>query len=287
VQPALFDRFLPADDSIHPRAVLRTAADTTPVLEMSEVDVKPVVLNASEVARAIEAAYPRALKESGRRGLAMVDMVVRADGTPSLTMPDSDPTGFQVAAYTAARKMRFSPARKGGVPVAVRLSVPISFTPAGDQAYPVSIETTITTTVRTDTVVMPERVKTDTVHARARSGSTTTATFRLAPVEIGNAKMQPSFANPAEIRAAIEAAYPASLRDAGIKGTVLVDMVVDGNGIVREARVVRSDHPQLTEPARSVASGIRFVPIRNVGHPVTLHFQLPITFRSLPAPGGN
>jgi TonB family protein len=276
-QPALFDRFFPADGGIHPRAVF-TRADTTPVLDLSEVDVKPRLVNGADAVRAIQQAYPRALKEAGRGGMVVVEMVVRADGTPSLTMPASDPSGFHAAAYTAAREFRFSPAREGGVPVAVRLSLPVSFVPTGQVPHPVSIETTITTTVRTDTVVMPARpagTRTDTV-------TTTTDTVRL-PVEIGAAERKPAFANPAEIRAAIEAAYPASLRDAGIAGTVLVDMVVRGDGTVQEARVVRSDHPRLAEPARSVASRIRFIPIRDVGAPVTIHFQLPITFRSRPA----
>lgn len=280
-QPALFGRFLPADGGIHPRAVFtRAAADTTPVLDISEVDVKPRLVNGAQVARAVEAAYPRAMKDAGRGGMVVVEMVVGADGTPSLTVPANDVSGFHVAAYTAARQFRFSPAREGGVPVAVRLSLPVSFIPAGKDAHPVSVQTTITTTVSTDTVLMPARpagTRTDTVI------TTTTDTVRLPAMEIGAAERKPAFANPAEIRAAIEAAYPASLRDAGINGTVLVDMVVRGDGTVREARVVRSDHPQLSEPARSVASRIRFVPLRDIGHPVTIHFQLPITFRSRPA----
>jgi TonB family protein len=278
-QPALFGHFLPADGGIHPRAVF-TRADTTPVLDISEVDVKPRLVNRADAARAIEQAYPRAMKEAGRGGMVVVEMVVRADGTPSLTVPANDISGFHAAAYTAARQFRFTPAREGGVPVAVRLSLPVSFVPAGKDVYPVSVETTITTTVRTDTVVIPSRpagTRTDTV-----TTTTTTDTVRL-PVEIGAAERKPAFANPAEIRAAIEAAYPASLRDAGIGGTVVVDMVVRGDGTVREARVVRSDDPRLSEPARIVASRIRFAPIRDVGAPVTIHFQLPITFRSRPA----
>lgn len=272
VQPALFGRLLPADGGIHPRAVF-TRADTTPVLDISEVDVKPRLVNGPDAARAIRQAYPRAMKDAGRGGMVVVEMVVGADGTPSLTVPANDVSGFHVAAYTAARQFRFSPAREGGVSVPVRLSLPVSFVPGDKQAITVSTETT--TTVKVDTVVIRTTVPTGT--------PTRTDTVRAETVEIGARDMKPAFANPAEIRAAIEAAYPASLRDAGISGTVLVDMTVEGNGSVREARVVRSDHPQLTEPARTVASRIRFVPMRDVGHPVTIHFQLPITFRSRPA----
>ncbi|MBD0319872.1 MAG: M56 family metallopeptidase, partial [Gemmatimonadetes bacterium] len=269
-RPALFGRFLPGE--IHARAVM-TPADTTPVLDLSEVDVLPRLANGPEAARAIEQAYPRALKERGRGGMMMVDMVVRADGTPSLTIPASDPTGFEVAAYTAARQFRFQPARKGGVPVAVRLSLPVSFGLNGKEPpSPVSVQTEIITTVSTDTVVIP-----------VPAGGMGPDTVRQPAVEIGRAEVKPAFANPAEIRDAIESAYPASLRDAGIGGTVLLDMVVERDGTVREARVVSSDHPRLTEPARTVASRIRFAPLRDVGHPVTLHFQLPVTFRARPA----
>ena len=262
-QPALFGRLLPPDGGIHPRAVL-TRPDTTPVLEISEVDVKPVVLNAAEVVRAIEAAYPPALKESGRRGMVVVEMVVRADGTPSLIVPASDPTGFQVAAYTAARRMRFRPAQKGGVPVAVRLSVPISFTPSGDQRYPVSTQTTITTTVRTDTVVVPDGSGVPVMPAQPSSG-------------------QARILNQSEVGRAIEEAYPPLLRDAGVGGTVQLDLAVQADGKAGDVRVIRSDHPQFTEAVLKIVARMRFAPAQKDGRPVAARIPFALTFHAPPA----
>ncbi len=152
--PELFDRlFAQERPSRTVRAVLH---DTVPVLDISQVDTPPQLTNAAEVSAAIAAAYPPAARAAKMRGIAMVEVVVQADGTPVITEPSTeapDSHGFMTAAHRAARQMRFRPARKGGVPVAARVRIPVSFVPDG-----VELSTVITETVRTvqvDTVVVP------------------------------------------------------------------------------------------------------------------------------------
>ena len=97
---------------------------------LSEVDVQPVLLNREEVVRAMRANYPTLLRDAGVEGTATLRFVVGADGVPerssiqavSTTHPDFGPGGERVVAA-----MRFSPARLGGAPVRVYLTLPVSF----------------------------------------------------------------------------------------------------------------------------------------------------------------
>jgi TonB family protein len=130
---------LPAPGTV--RAALR---DTTPALDISQVDTPPQLANPREVSAAIRAAYPPALRAAGQRGLAVVDLVVRADGTPQLSEPSPAPHEFETAARRAALQMRFRPAQKGGAPVAARVRIPVSFEPE-----PPETSTVITETVST------------------------------------------------------------------------------------------------------------------------------------------
>ena len=105
-------------------------AGSTRPYELSAVDVQPVLLNREEVVRAMRANYPTLLRDAGVEGTATLRFVVGADGVPErssihavyVTHPDFGLSGERVAAA-----MRFSPARLGGAPVRVYLTLPISF----------------------------------------------------------------------------------------------------------------------------------------------------------------
>jgi len=108
---------------------------------------------------------------------------------------------------------------------------------------------------------------------------------------IGQVERKPSLRNSSEITQGLQRAYPAHLRDSGIGGTVLIEMVVQPNGSVSRARVVNTTHPELQEPARTVALTMRFEPGEVGGEPVSVRVQIPITFQpqgaavTLTAPG--
>ncbi|HEX8210654.1 MAG TPA: TonB family protein [Longimicrobium sp.] len=109
--------------------------------------------------------------------------------------------------------------------------------------------------------------------------------------DIAQVERKPSLRNASEITQGLQRAYPAHLRDSGIGGTVLVEMVVQPSGTVAQARVVNTTHPELQEPARTVALTMRFAPGEVGGEPVGVRVQIPITFQpegaavTLTAPG--
>jgi TonB family protein len=120
-------------------------------------------------------------------------------------------------------------------------------------------------TVRVDTVVIA--VGTDTVPA----------------LDISAVDTRPRITNTAEVARAIEAEYPPLLRDAGVGGTVTLEMVAGADGSVRGVRVVSASNPAFGEAAVRAAARIRVAPARKAGRAVAVHFQLPISFQPHPA----
>jgi protein TonB len=114
-----------------PRPAAATAsADTAHVYDISEATVKPQLANRSAVARALEQHYPGPLRDAGAQGSVTIRMIVERDGrTSSVTVLRSNHAQFNDAAVNVARVMRFSPAQVNGVPVRVRIDLPISFMP--------------------------------------------------------------------------------------------------------------------------------------------------------------
>jgi TonB family protein len=78
--------------------------------------------------------------------------------------------------------------------------------------------------------------------------------------------------------------YPEEARNQGITGKSYVSYVVDVDGSVIDARVVRSSHPKLDEEALRVVKGMKYAkPGYQRGKPVRVQFTQPVNF-NLPAP---
>ena len=89
----------------------------------------------------------------------------------------------------------------------------------------------------------------------------------------------PNLSNEEEVQQAIDDEYPAMLRDAGIGGTVHVQIFVDVAGVVQNAVVGRSSgHDPLDEAALRAARVMRFTPALDVDEPVPVWIAIPITF---------
>ena len=78
-----------------------------------------------------------------------------------------------------------------------------------------------------------------------------------------------------------EPRYPPTLRAAGIEGTVMIEVIVDTEGIpeAESARVVSSNHAQFEVAARRVVLGARYRPGRWRGRPVRVLIRQPVEFR--------
>ena len=75
-------------------------------------------------------------------------------------------------------------------------------------------------------------------------------------------------------------AYPAALRQAGIKGTVIAQFVVniDGTVDVASLKVLKSDHPDFTQAVRDALPSMRYEPARVNGQRVRQMLQVPFEF---------
>ena len=74
--------------------------------------------------------------------------------------------------------------------------------------------------------------------------------------------------------------YPADAAEAGITGRVIVSFVIEKDGSISNARVVRSIHPSLdAEAIRIVKTMPKWIPGKNNGQPVRVEYTLPISFK--------
>jgi protein TonB len=94
------------------------------------VDRQPELVDPVDAVRIIAAAYPPLLRDAGISGQATVEMVVGSDGLVTQARAvSSSREEFARAAVSAASRLHFRPARRNGRTVAVRLMLPVSFTP--------------------------------------------------------------------------------------------------------------------------------------------------------------
>lgn len=100
--------------------------------------------------------------------------------------------------------------------------------------------------------------------------------------------VQPAVVNPAEVAEALRLAYPSALRDAGIGGTVTMDVFVDVDGqAVRwsisaatpaNPRRGSSGQPALDQAAADALAVVRFSPAYNRDQRVPVWVTLPLIF---------
>ncbi|HLL84150.1 MAG TPA: energy transducer TonB [Longimicrobium sp.] len=107
------------------------SVDTARVYGVDEVTVKARLANSSTVARALEQNYSGVQRDAGLEGTVDLQMTVERNGhTSSIVVVRSSDAVFNTAAVNVARAMRFSPAQVNGVPVRVRIDLPITFRPS-------------------------------------------------------------------------------------------------------------------------------------------------------------
>jgi TonB family protein len=92
--------------------------------------------------------------------------------------------------------------------------------------------------------------------------------------------VRPSVTNASEVRNALRRGYPTELRDAGIGGTVFVNVFVDETGLPRNKMINRSSgSSRLDEVALAVVGEVRFSPGLNRDQAVAVWVTFPLTFR--------
>jgi protein TonB len=78
--------------------------------------------------------------------------------------------------------------------------------------------------------------------------------------------------------------YPAIARENGVEGTVVVQFVVEKDGSIANAKVVRDIGAQCGQEAMRVVQmmnqkGLKWTPGKQRGRPVKVQFNLPVKFR--------
>ena len=81
-----------------------------------------------------------------------------------------------------------------------------------------------------------------------------------------------------EVVTKVAPVYPTELREAGVQGVAMVDMLIDSTGRVIEAKAVRSSTPEFAASAVEAAKGWSFKPAEAAGHKITSRVQVPFEF---------
>jgi len=84
--------------------------------------------------------------------------------------------------------------------------------------------------------------------------------------------------NPPRAKMQVAPVYPASLRQAGIEGTAMVEFEVDSSGKVTSARAVQSTHREFEDAAVRAVLKWSFEPGRYHGKAVRFRMAVPIGF---------
>ena len=81
----------------------------------------------------------------------------------------------------------------------------------------------------------------------------------------------------AALQAAV--AYPEDARAEGVEGQVIVQFLVEPDGAITEASVLRSPDERLSAAALDAVRQMTFTPGQQRGRPVAVRFAVPVTFR--------
>ncbi|MBI2497297.1 MAG: TonB family protein [Opitutae bacterium] len=75
-------------------------------------------------------------------------------------------------------------------------------------------------------------------------------------------------------------AYPSALTDTGISGAASVELLVQTDGSVQNARVKSSDHPAFGDAALAAVTAWHFSPGMKEGVPVPMRMSIPFNFKA-------
>lgn len=230
----------------------RLSAQAEPVATMAQDTTQPRITNIQQIGRALERTYPPLLRDAGVEGLVVLRLWVSETGQVSdVQVLRSSHEAFEDPAREAARLARFRPAMLGERPVRTTVEIPMQFTLPREPR-------------RTPSGVPPIRGV-------------------AIPPDADQWDEPPRPMNMQEVGRALEAEYPATLREAGVPGWVEVRLHVDATGVVTSLETVRASHEAFGPAAERALRHLRFRPARVEGRPVAVYVSIPVQF-TLPAP---
>ncbi len=190
--------------------------------------------------------YPIAMNKSGLRGQVKVEFIV--DKTGAVKNPviiESNNPGFNEAAIEAVLQWTFKPGIKGGVPVDVRMQLPVVFelTDGGRDLVEVSRPS------KKKQQKLPQELQYDT-----------------APKPTG----------------VIYPVYPYPLLRDGTTGKAVVVYVVDAEGRVSNTKLIEATQPEFGQAVIAAVETFHFIPALKDGKPTSALMNMEQIFRDYP-----
>lgn len=187
-------------------------------------------------------AYPLSLRRTGNDGSVVATFMVTKEGeVRAIRIDESSHPDFEKAAVEVLPQWRFRPATADGKPVAVRMRQTLVFSmrsPTGSLA-------------RTDAVQ---------------------------PYVIAGEERLPEGDRQLAVKLAAPVAYPLDLLLAGLRGTATIELFIDPQGLVAEARIVSATHPAFGAAAKASMESWVFSPALKAGQPIWSKLQREVRF---------
>ena len=204
-----------------------------------------------------EIKYPKEAQEQGVQGRVIVQFVVNKDGsiTEAKVMKSVHPLLDAEALRVMGTMPNWTPGKQKGEPVRVRFTLPVSFRLSGGS---------------TDKAQEPAKV------AQTENASSGDEIFQV----VENMPEYPGGMSELMKYLQKEIKYPKEAQEQGKQGRVIVEFVVEKNGSITEAKVMKPVDPLLDAEALRVVSAMpNWNPGKQRGKEVRTRFTLPVTFR--------
>jgi TonB family protein len=240
----------------------------------------PEVRNRAEIGAALDAAYPALLRDAGVGGTTLLHLFIDAEGSVGsvLVAESSGHPALDDAAVRVGWAFDFSPAMNRDETVPVWIQIPVTFQTrggAGEGGAASGLE------------AREERRRQVLEAADAQRRSLSQLQEENHPEGVladgptfTPFTQAPELRNRGTVGEALVEEYPSLLRDAGVGGRVLVHVLIDEGGVVRQVEVAEgSGHPALDAAALRVVQVMEFSGAMNRDEAVPVWVQLPITFQ--------
>lgn len=198
--------------------------------------------------------YPEKAKKEKIEGTVYVTFIVETDGTISnASVLRGIGGGCDEMALSAVQHMpAWEPGTQRGKAVRVQYNMPVSFKLGEDKKVDAA---------SSKPLLKPAETKDDVF-----------VVVEVAPQFPGGAEAQQAYFNQNIV-------YPADAKAKGIQGTVYVNFIIETDGSVSHAKVLRGVSPLLDNEALRVIQNMpRWTPGSQRGEPVRVSFNLPIKF---------
>ena len=209
-----------------------------------------------KVISTVDPVYSEHARKAGVEGTVVLWLIVEKDGNPrdDIRVARSLDKELDQAAVDAVRKWKFQPATLQGKPVAVQFTVEVNFRLQDKKrAFP----------------------------GKVIGGVFPTSGKRDEPLRVCKSPGAPEGGACATAPKAIqfrEADYTDQARRAKLQGTVLLDIVVDSEGNVAKAQVLKGLGMGLDENSLAAVGKWKFTPGTYEGKPVAAALQVEMTF---------